>query len=195
MPNWRDRGDPPDHLRRPKAWGKIGDEDASAAPVLKFGLENCGVAGISRLGIDEVGDNDIAEPLLLLAGEQPTENWVRVEARKAPPDDAPRAIDQHRDPGGQSARRLCHGVRLPTVARGERTRPRPEEVRFARDSPVEGDEFEPSVSSIGRTAALHSSQETRCWRETDSNPRSPLVSCLASPPREERRGRCGCGRR
>jgi hypothetical protein len=28
-------------------------------------------------------------------------------------------------------------VRLPTVARGERTRPRPEEVRFARDSPVE----------------------------------------------------------
>jgi hypothetical protein len=104
-----------------------------------------GVAGISRLGIDEVGDNDIAEPLLLLAGEQPTENWVRVEARKAPPDDAPRAIDQHRDPGGQSARRLCHGVRLPTVARGERTRPRPEEVRFARDSPVEGDGFELSV--------------------------------------------------
>ena len=100
-----DRGDPPDQLRRPenpfiarKAWGKIGDEDASAAPVLKFGLENCGVAGISRLGIDEVGDNDIAEPLLLPAGEQPTENWVRVEARKAPPDDAPRAIDQHRDP-------------------------------------------------------------------------------------------------
>jgi hypothetical protein len=62
----------------------------------------------------------------------------------------PRAIDQHRDPGGQSARRLCHGVRLPTVARGERTRPRPEEVRFARDSPVEGDGFElPVPREIG----------------------------------------------
>jgi integrase len=35
---------------------------------------------------------------------------------------------------------------------------------------------------------------TRRRRETDSNPRSP-VSCLASPPREEPRGRCGCGRR
>src|SRR4029077_14560452 len=100
-----DRGDPADQLRRPedpfrarKARGKIGDADAAAVAILEFGLQNSGVAGITRLRFDLVGEDDIAEPFLLVTREQAAEDRVGVEPRKAPPDDAPGAVDQRRDP-------------------------------------------------------------------------------------------------
>ena len=68
-----------------------------AAGVLERGLQHRGVAHIARDRDRLAVEQDVAEALLLVAGEQAREHRVAVEAREAPPHDAPARVGQRRD--------------------------------------------------------------------------------------------------
>ena len=100
-----DRLDPPDDLRRAKdalvlleARHEVGDADGAALAVLEHRLHHRGVADVARARLDLIGQDDIREPLFLVAGQQPREDRIGVEPRRAPPDDSRVGIDQSRNP-------------------------------------------------------------------------------------------------
>ncbi len=63
----------------------------------RIGLDDRGVADISRFGLHHVGQDHVAKPLLLVAGQQTGEDRIGIETREAPPDDPPGRVDQRRD--------------------------------------------------------------------------------------------------
>src|SRR5205085_3669920 len=95
------RLDYPDELRRTKnpaelavTGREIGDPDGATLLIGENGLHHGGVAQIFRLKIRHLVENDVGEPLLVIAGNEATENRIAVEARIAPPYETCRRIDQ-----------------------------------------------------------------------------------------------------
>ena len=98
-----DRLDAPDDLRRPvaaletiEARREIGDAQLRPLVVGEDGLDDRGVAHIVGLGLDQPGQHDVAEPLLLVARQEARKDRIGIEVRKAPPDDARVAVDERR---------------------------------------------------------------------------------------------------
>ena len=90
-------------LRRPEhaaelaeARREIGDADRAAVAVGQHGGDDRGVAQIFGLILRHVVEHDVGESLLLVARQQAAEDRIAVEARKAPPHDPRRRIDQRR---------------------------------------------------------------------------------------------------
>ena len=97
----RDWFDAPNDLRRPvdaleafEIRSEIGDADLAAIRVGQDRLDDRGVAHVLRLSLDQVRKRDIAEPLLLVAGQQPREDRIGIEVGIAPPDDPGVLIDK-----------------------------------------------------------------------------------------------------
>ena len=57
-------------------------------------LDDRGVAHVARLGLGKVGERDLAEAFLLVAGEQAREHRIGIEAGEAPPHDPGIAVDE-----------------------------------------------------------------------------------------------------
>ncbi len=96
-----DRLDDAKELRRPKhaaelveARREVGDADRVAVPVGQVRAHDRRVAQILGVDVDNVVEQHVGEALLLVAGEQARKERIAVEARKAPPDDPRRWIDQ-----------------------------------------------------------------------------------------------------
>src|SRR5262249_41305635 len=96
--NWLD--DAKD-LRRTKNAGElaetrdeVGDSDFAALMIGQQRRDDGGVAHIFGLILRQVVEHDVGESLFLLAGQQPGEDRVAVEARITPPDDPGTRIDQ-----------------------------------------------------------------------------------------------------
>src|SRR5262249_23690298 len=97
----RDWLDHADELRGPEraaelieARGEIGDSDHCALTIAHLGRANRGVADILRLDVDTSLEGDVRESLLFPARKQPAEDRIAVEARKTPPHDSRRGIDE-----------------------------------------------------------------------------------------------------
>ena len=98
-----DRFDAPYDLRGPvyalealEIRSEIGDADLAAIGVGQDRLDDRRVAHILRLGLDQVRERDIAEPFLLVAGQQPREDRIGIEVGIAPPHDPSVLIDKRR---------------------------------------------------------------------------------------------------
>ena len=78
-------------LEAQEARREIGDPHGVAVAVLEHRLDDRRVAHVLRARRRLAVQDDVAEALLLVAGEQGGEHRVGIEARKAPPDDAPAA--------------------------------------------------------------------------------------------------------
>ncbi len=98
-----DRLDAPDDLRRPiaslepiEARREIGHVQPRPFLVGEDGFDDRRVARIARLGLDEPGERDVAEPFFLVPSQQTRKNGIGIEVGKAPPDDPGVAVDQSR---------------------------------------------------------------------------------------------------
>ncbi len=98
-----DRLDDADQLRRPKNPAvlaeprrQVGDPHRTPVVIGEHRRDDGGVAHIFRLDVDQPVEDDVGKTLLLAAGEQPAEDRIAVEARKAPPHDARRRVYQGR---------------------------------------------------------------------------------------------------
>ena len=80
-----------ERLEAVKPRREVGDAHGVAAGVLERGLQHRGVAHIARDRDRLAVEQDVAEALLLVAGEQAREHRVAVEAREAPPTRCARA--------------------------------------------------------------------------------------------------------
>jgi hypothetical protein len=99
----RDRHDSAHNLRRPegslileKPRRKISYANAPAVAVFQFGLDDGRVANIGSFRMGDVGQNDVGEALFLVPCQKTGKSGIRIEAGKAPPNDAPAGVDQRR---------------------------------------------------------------------------------------------------
>ena len=96
-----DRLDAPHDLRRTvgaaveiEARREIDDAHLPAARIDENCLDDGGVAQVLRLDLDKVGERHFAKPLLFVSRQQAGEHRIGIEARKAPPNDAPAPVDE-----------------------------------------------------------------------------------------------------
>src|ERR1700722_9757279 len=75
---------------------EIGDAHRIAVSVGQTRRYDRRIAQIFRAHLGEAVEHHVGESLLLVAGEQPGKQRIAIEARKAPPDDARRGIDERR---------------------------------------------------------------------------------------------------
>src|SRR6516165_10083934 len=73
---------------------EVGNSDFAALMIGQQRRDDRGVAHIFRLILRQVVEHDVGESLFFLAGQQPGEDRVAVEARITPPDDPRTRIDQ-----------------------------------------------------------------------------------------------------
>ena len=88
-----------DALETLESGREIGDAKGIAAGVADGGLDNRRVAQIGRFPGHRPFHHHVAEPLLLVAGEEAGEHGIGIEAGKAPPEDAARACPPGRQSG------------------------------------------------------------------------------------------------
>ena len=86
---------------------EIRDFDDAALAVREDGLDDSGVAQIACARLDLIGQDDVAEPFLLVACEQPGKYGIGVEAGRAPPDDPGFGVE-HRGDAAVSDQREVH---------------------------------------------------------------------------------------
>src|SRR5258708_20214236 len=87
--HWLDHSD---ELRRPKhaaelakTRGKVGDADGAALPIGENRRYDRRITKVLRLEIDYLVDTDIRKSFFFVAGKEPPEDLVAVEARMTPP--------------------------------------------------------------------------------------------------------------
>src|SRR5258708_16922109 len=93
--------DHPNELRRPKhgaelakTRGKVGDADGAALPIGENRRYDRRITKVLRLEIGYVIEHDIRKSFFFVAGKEPAEDRVAVEARIAPPHQTRRGIDE-----------------------------------------------------------------------------------------------------
>src|SRR5262245_32728568 len=117
----------PNELRRTKgpaigveARRTISDADRVALVVAQLSYDDSRVSHILRARFDLALEHDVGEPLLLAAGNQPTEHRIAVVARQAPPHDSRGRIDQRRGAAiandGKIQPVICHAAACPFAA-------------------------------------------------------------------------------
>ena len=84
-------------LKAQEARREIGDPDGIAVAVLEHGLVYGGVAHVARRRLLGAAEQNVAEALFLIAGDEVGKDGVGIEARKAPPRDAPLGCDKRGD--------------------------------------------------------------------------------------------------
>ena len=84
-------------LEAEEARREISDANGVAASVLQHRLDDGGIAHVLRVRSRLPVQDDVAEPLLVIAGEQPRKHRLAIETREAPPDDAAARVDQRCD--------------------------------------------------------------------------------------------------
>src|SRR6185312_12953424 len=96
-----ERFDPPDDLRRPilafkslEPRPEIGNAHFGAMRVGQNGLDDGRIALVARTGLHDIRERDLAEPNLLVVGQQPRKNRIGIEIRETPPHDARIAVDE-----------------------------------------------------------------------------------------------------
>ena len=97
------RLDAPEHLRGMEdalePWEsreEIGNANAIPCSVGADGFEYCGIPHVTGFDGRAIAQQDIAKAFFFFTGDQTAKNWIAIDARRAPPDNASGSIDQCR---------------------------------------------------------------------------------------------------